>query len=67
VKLQQTAEYEKSGGNIVVILNANKMDQYHMLDWLTNQEKHMQFSHLDKKIGEYVRSWVRVEIVYRGY
>lgn len=41
------AEYEKSGGNIVVILNANKM----VLDWLTNH-----ISHLDKKIGEYVRS-----------
>jgi hemerythrin len=40
-------EYEKSGGNIVVILNANKM----VLDWLTNH-----ISHLDKKIGEYVRS-----------
>ena len=39
-------EYAESGGNILVILNANQM----MLDWLT---KHI--SYHDKKIGEFVR------------
>ncbi len=40
-------DYNESGGNILVIINANKM----VLDWLTNHIKSM-----DKKIGEYVRS-----------
>jgi|SRR5690606_3202215 hemerythrin len=41
------SEYNQSGGNIIVIINANKM----VLDWLTNHIKSM-----DKKIGEYVKS-----------
>ena len=41
------SEYEKSGGNILVILNANKM----VVDWLTNH-----ITSMDKKIGEYVRT-----------
>jgi hemerythrin len=40
-------EYNTTGGNIMVIINANKM----VLDWLTNHIKSM-----DKKIGEYVKS-----------
>jgi len=41
------AEYEKNGGNVLVILNANKM----IIDWLTN---HIQI--MDKKIGDYVKA-----------
>lgn len=41
------SDYENEGGNILVILNANKM----VLDWLTNHIKLM-----DKKIGEYVKT-----------
>ncbi len=41
------SEYNQSSGNIIVIINANKM----VLDWLTNHIKSM-----DKKIGEYVKS-----------
>ncbi|NLW03288.1 MAG: hemerythrin family protein [Clostridiaceae bacterium] len=41
------SEYEKSGGNILVILNANKM----VIDWLTNH-----ITSMDKKIGDYVRT-----------
>ena len=40
-------EYEKSGGNIVVIISANQM----VINWLTNH-----ISKEDKKIGEYARS-----------
>jgi hemerythrin len=39
------SDYDKSGGNIVVIINANKM----VINWLTNHIKYM-----DKKIGNYV-------------
>jgi hemerythrin len=39
--------YNSSGGDILVILNANQM----ILDWLT---KHI--SNMDKRIGEYARS-----------
>lgn len=41
------ADYKTSGGNLLVILNANQM----VVDWLT---KHI--SNMDKKIGEYARS-----------
>jgi len=41
------SEYESSGGNILVILNANQM----LLDWLT---KHI--SRMDKKIGEFAKA-----------
>ncbi|NLY77859.1 MAG: hemerythrin family protein [Tissierellia bacterium] len=41
------SDYNESGGNIVVIINANKM----VLNWLTNHIKSM-----DKKIGEYVKT-----------
>ena len=40
-------EYEESGGNIVVIINANQM----VVDWLI---KHI--SREDKKIGDYAGS-----------
>jgi hemerythrin len=40
-------EYNETDGNILVILNANKM----VLDWLTNHIRSM-----DKKIGEYVKT-----------
>ncbi|MEY8353253.1 bacteriohemerythrin [Lachnospiraceae bacterium 54-53] len=41
------SEYNASGGNLLVILNANQM----ILDWLT---KHI--SNMDKKIGEYAKN-----------
>ncbi len=41
------SEYESSGGNILVIINANKM----VINWLTNHIKNM-----DKKIGDYVKT-----------
>lgn len=41
-----TKEYKTSGGNLMVILNANKM----VVEWLT---KHI--SGMDKKIGIYAR------------
>lgn len=41
------SEYDKTGGNILVILNANQM----VLNWLTNH-----ISNMDKKIGDFVRS-----------
>ena len=41
------ADYEKSGGNITVIMDANQM----VLNWLTNH-----IAKQDKKIGEYVKS-----------
>jgi hemerythrin len=41
------SEYDESGGNIMVILNANKM----VINWLTNHIKSM-----DKKIGDYVKT-----------
>ena len=44
---QLKSEYAASGGNLLVVLNANQM----VLDWLT---KHI--SNMDKKIGEFVRS-----------
>lgn len=44
---QLKKEYEESGGNILVILNANQM----VLNWLTNH-----ISYQDKKIGMFVRS-----------
>jgi len=40
-------DFNKSGGNILVIINANKI----VIDWLSNHIRKM-----DKKIGEYVRS-----------
>jgi len=40
-------DYNKAGGNILVIINANKM----VIDWLTNHIRIM-----DKKIGEYVKN-----------
>ena len=40
-------DYNKSGGNILVIINANKI----VIDWLSNHIRKM-----DKKIGEYVRA-----------
>ena len=40
-------EYKSSGGNLLVILNANQM----VLEWLT---KHI--SNMDKKIGEYAKT-----------
>lgn len=40
-------DYNESGGNILVILNANKM----VINWLTNHIRVM-----DKKIGEYVKT-----------
>jgi len=41
------SDYNKSGGNILVILNANKM----VINWLTNHIRIM-----DKKIGDYVKT-----------
>ena len=41
------SDYNESGGNVLVIINANKM----VLDWLSNHIKTM-----DKKIGEYVKT-----------
>jgi len=41
------SDYDNAGGNILVILNANKM----VIDWLTNHIKTM-----DKKIGDYVKT-----------
>ncbi len=41
------SDYNESGGNILVIINANKM----VLNWLTNHIKTM-----DKKIGDYVKT-----------
>ena len=43
-KLKQS--YQESGGNIVVIINANQM----VINWLTNH-----ISTQDKKIGQFVR------------
>ena len=40
-------EYAKSGGNILVILEANQM----MINWLTQH-----ISGMDKKIGDYVKT-----------
>ncbi|WP_313180124.1 bacteriohemerythrin [Lacrimispora sp.] len=40
-------EYKSSGGNLLVILNANQM----VVDWLT---KHI--SNMDKKIGDYAKN-----------
>jgi hemerythrin len=40
-------DYAESGGNITVIVNANKM----VINWLTNHIKSM-----DKKIGDYVNT-----------
>ncbi|NLM53193.1 MAG: hemerythrin family protein [Firmicutes bacterium] len=40
-------DYNESGGNILVIINANKM----VIDWLTNHIRVM-----DKKIGDYVKT-----------
>ncbi|MCI2105933.1 MAG: bacteriohemerythrin [Intestinimonas sp.] len=41
------SDYDTSGGNLMVILNANQM----VLDWLT---KHI--SNMDKKIGAFAKS-----------
>lgn len=41
------SDYNTSGGNLLVILNANQM----ILDWLT---KHI--SNMDKKIGEFTKN-----------
>lgn len=41
------SDYNDSGGNLRVILNANKM----VINWLTNHIRIM-----DKKIGEYIRT-----------
>ena len=40
-------DYNETGGNILVIINANKI----VIDWLTNHIQNM-----DKKIGDYVKS-----------
>ena len=40
-------DYNDGGGNLQVILNANKM----VINWLTNHIRHM-----DKKIGDYVKT-----------
>jgi len=40
-------DYNESGGNILLIINANKM----ILNWLTQHIRNM-----DKKIGEYART-----------
>lgn len=40
-------EYDESGGNIVLIINANKM----IVDWLT---KHI--TNMDRKIGDYAKT-----------
>ena len=40
-------DYNESGGNITIIINANKM----VLDWLINHIRTM-----DKKIGEYAKT-----------
>ncbi len=40
-------EYNSTGGNIMVIINANKM----VINWLTNH-----IISMDKKIGDYVRN-----------
>ena len=40
-------DYKSSGGNLLVILNANQM----VVDWLT---KHI--SNMDKKIGDYAKN-----------
>jgi len=41
------SDYNKTGGNISVIINANKM----VINWLTNHIRSM-----DKKIGDYVKT-----------
>ncbi|MGI6151491.1 MAG: bacteriohemerythrin [Christensenellales bacterium] len=41
------SEYDKTGGNLLVILNANQM----VINWLTNH-----ISTMDKKIGDYVKT-----------
>lgn len=41
------SDYNEGGGNILVIINANKM----VINWLTNHIKTM-----DKKIGDYVKT-----------
>jgi len=41
------SDYNESGGNILVIINANKM----VVNWLTNH-----ITSMDKKIGDYVRT-----------
>ena len=41
------SDYDKSGGNILVIMNANKM----VTNWLTNH-----IIYMDKKIGDYVKT-----------
>jgi len=41
------SDYNNAGGNLLVIINANKM----VIDWLTNHIRNM-----DKKIGEYVKT-----------
>ena len=41
------SDYDKSGGNILVIMNANKM----VTNWLTNH-----IIYMDKKIGDYVKN-----------
>jgi hemerythrin len=40
-------DYNESGGNIMLIINANKM----ILNWLTQHIKNM-----DRKIGEYAKT-----------
>lgn len=41
------SDYEKSGGDVLVILNANKM----VIDWLT-----LHIQNMDKKIGDYAKN-----------
>ena len=41
------SDYNASGGNLVVILNANQL----VVDWLTRH-----ISNMDKKIGQFVKS-----------
>lgn len=46
------SEYNESGGNILVIINANNM----VVDWLSNHIRKM-----DKKIGEYAKTLGELE------
>ena len=46
------SEYNESGGNILVIINANNM----VVDWLSNHIRKM-----DKKIGEYAKTLGEIE------
>ena len=47
ITTSNTSDYNESGGNILVIINSNKM----VINWLTQHIKTM-----DKKIGEYAKT-----------